>query len=120
MGIDPIGKKSQLLPPTPNTTEARPSEAPGQAFGVERAIHARTVAGADSASESLQQLRTGAIDLDTYLDSKVSEATAHLGPLAASQIDAIRSALRDRLATDPTLVDLVQRTTAAVPRADED
>jgi hypothetical protein len=120
MGIDPIGKRSQPLPPTPNTTEARPSEAPDRAFDVERAGPARTVTSADSASESLQQLRTGAIDLDTYLDSKVSEATAHLGPLAASQIDAIRSALRDRLAIDPTLVELVRRTTAAVPRADED
>jgi hypothetical protein len=65
-------------------------------------------------------LRTGGVGLDRYLDLKVDEATAHLGPLPPSQLEMIRSALRERIASDPTLVDLVRAATGAVPAPPHD
>jgi di/tripeptidase len=59
-------------------------------------------------------LRAGAIDLNRYLDSKVEEATASVADLAPAQIERVRSALRERLSSDPTLVDLVRKATDAI------
>jgi hypothetical protein len=63
---------------------------------------------------ALEQLRVGAIDLDRYLDIKVQEATASMADLAPAQVDRVRSALRERLSSDPTLVDLVRKATGAI------
>jgi hypothetical protein len=75
-----------------------------------RAAPIQEASAVPSAASSLfERLRSGAIDLNGYLDAKVDEATEHLHGLSAPELQAIRSALRDRLAHDPTLVDLVQR-----------
>jgi hypothetical protein len=44
----------------------------------------------------------------------VEEATAHLGGLPAVELEGIRKALRERLTTDPALVDLVRGATGQV------
>jgi hypothetical protein len=79
-----------------------------------------TGATAARATDALHALRSGAVDLDGYLDLKVSEATAHLGPLPAADLVRVRAALRERLATDPTLVDLVKSATGSAPRVPDD
>jgi uncharacterized protein (DUF2342 family) len=65
---------------------------------------------------ALERLRAGEVDVDGYLDLKVDEATAHLATLPPGELHALRSALRDRLATDPALVDLVRTATGGVPQ----
>jgi hypothetical protein len=63
----------------------------------------------------LERLRAGEIDLERYLDLTVEEATAHLPPLPVEELDAIKTALRDRIAGDPALVELVRKATEKVP-----
>ena len=47
--------------------------------------------------------------MSQYLDAKVDEATGHLaGKLAPEQLDFVRASLREQIAADPVLVDLVQ------------
>jgi hypothetical protein len=114
MGIDAIGKKGVPLPspgiggPSPTVGTERPFEASGGA-------PVPAPAPAEAARGPLEQLRTGGVGLERYLDLKVDEATAHLGPLSPSQLEMIRSVLRERIASDPTLVDLVHAATGAVP-----
>lgn len=119
MGIDGIGKKGPPSPPaqTPPDTvggTSRPEEA-GRSFQVSkpspqpsRAEQAGAVAPTRTA---LERLRAGEIDARQYVDAKVGEATAHLQGLPAVELEAIQKALRERLATDPALVDLVRGAT---------
>jgi hypothetical protein len=116
MGIDSIGKKGPPTPPPaagvggPSRTAetGRPFEVPGGAPTAE----ARPV---EAASTALERLRAGEIDVNGYVDAKVREATAHLGALPPAELERVREALRDRMATDPALVDLVRTATGAVP-----
>ena len=72
-----------------------------------RAADAAVAQPVQGSVTALEQVRSGQIDVATYLDQKVDEATSHLSALPGAQLDAIRDALRDRLAADPSLVDLV-------------
>jgi hypothetical protein len=63
----------------------------------------------------LERLRAGEIDVKGYVDAKVQEATAHLGPMPPEKLEQIRAALRDRIGSDPLLVDLVKKATGHVP-----
>ena len=119
MGIDRIGNGASSLPPKPasgpertqggeaaRTFEVRPSPtaAPNAATPV-----------APAATGPLERLRKGEIDLDRYLDLRVDEATAHLQGLRAHEMEGLRTLLRDQLASDPALVDLVQQATGQRP-----
>ena len=130
MGIDGIGK-----PPGSNIPSAPPISGAGSApgtepFKVERgagasattgtagASGASATAGASGAkaSEALGGLQRGEISLDQYLDTRVNEATSHLaGKLSPDQLEFVKHSLREQMATDPVLVELVQRTTGSVP-----
>ena len=129
MGIDGIGKKGPPSPPAqapPGTVggTSRPHEA-GRPFQVSksppeplRAQHSDAVAPARTA---LERLRAGEIDAKQYVDAKVGEATAHLQGLPAVELEAIREALRERLTTDPALVDLVRGATGQeIPPSQDD
>jgi hypothetical protein len=119
MGIDGIGKKGPPSPPAQTPPgkvggTSRPQEA-SRSFQVtkpspepSRAEHAGAVAPARTA---LERLRAGEIDARQYVDAKVDEATAHLQGLPPVELETIRKALRERLTTDPALVDLVRGAT---------
>jgi len=115
MGIDPIGKGAGPHPPVASPDAARVSTS-DRAFDLGGAGSTEHVARVESPSGPLEQLSAGIINLDGYLDAKVNEATAHLQILPSEELEAVRSALRDRLAADPTLVDLVRQATGALPR----
>lgn len=126
MGIDGIGGKPPPVSPPGATSGpggvARPTEAT-RPFEVSRPAQATAPTGTapvEAVRGPLERLRAGEIDLDGYLDAKVHEATAHLGPLPAPALENVRSALRDRLASDPTLVDLVRTATGKTPSLPED
>jgi hypothetical protein len=119
MGIDGIGK------PRPTGEALAPQGAAGAgaavpAAQVDRApFSARTTEThatnpATGPQSPLDQLKAGAIDLDRYLDIKVQEATTSIADLAPAQVDRVRTALRERLSSDPTLVDLVRKATGAL------
>jgi hypothetical protein len=114
MGIDRIGKPGP--PAAPPVTTGAPSpgaRAEGGTFG-ERVSETRAAREAGAPSGALEKLQAGAIDLEGYLDIKVHEATAQIAGLAPARVEAIRSALRERLSSDPTLADLVRKATEAV------
>ena len=116
MGIDGIGK-----PPGVNNggvadasrvsggEAARPSEA----FSLEPAAPG-SAQGGSRVSAALARVQRGELTVDQYLDGSVTEATRHLaGKLSPDQLEFVKQSLREQLATDPVLVELVQRTTGA-------
>jgi len=118
--VDRIGKGG-APPPTHSTGPtgtSRPTET-GKAFEVEKPAATAEAQAVQPVNPALAQLKAGQIDFNRYLDMKVDEATRHLGSLSKVELDSIRSMLRDRLATDPELVDLVKQATGRVPSTDE-
>ncbi|HEX4341192.1 MAG TPA: hypothetical protein VH062_35025 [Polyangiaceae bacterium] len=120
MGVDGIGGGGRpILPGLPGL--------PGSA-GVDLAstgsVRADATASAEGATSAegvagsplLERLRTGELDLDGYLDAQVTAATAHVqSSLSSTQLDFIREALREQIAADPVLIELVRRATGAAP-----
>ncbi|HWL84579.1 MAG TPA: hypothetical protein VNO21_02185 [Polyangiaceae bacterium] len=111
MGIDRIGKGGPTAP-TNTTAEVGKS---GQSFEAALAEKAGKAERASSvgpveatATSPLEKLRAGQIDLNGYLDLKIDHATSHLHGLSPAALDAIKRTLREQLATDPTLTDLVR------------
>ena len=115
MGIDRIGGKGPSAPP-PEAAEGSRKPDAARPFESPRVAEVSTPAAASvSATSALGKLQSGQVDVGGYLDLKVDEATAHLEAMPAAQLEAIRGALRERLATDPTLVDLVRTATGQLP-----
>jgi hypothetical protein len=119
MGIDGIGKPrptgSPLAPPgAAGAGAALPAAQVDHAPFTAHTAETHAISSADGPQSPLDQLKAGAIDLDRYLDIKVQEATASMGSLAPAQVDRIRAALRERLSSEPTLVDLVRKATGAI------
>jgi hypothetical protein len=130
MPIDRIGKGGGAPPGVPGA--AGPSgPTPTKAFEVERPEGATTVGeagakrGADAAgavgdASPLEQLRAGKIDVQQYVELKLDEATAHLKGLRPAEIEHIRETLRDKIAQDPHLVELVRHATGHMPTPPEE
>lgn len=123
MAIDGIGKKGPPVPPAPATratTGASRAQPTGRPFEFTKSAPAAQAAPVEHPHPALDRLRRGEIDVDGYLDAKVSEATAHLGPLPPARLSEIREALRDRMVSDPTLADLVRTAAGSVPAPQRD
>ena len=117
MGIDGIGKPGLPVAPAPSaasTGVTPPAAHVDHASFAERAAEASAPNPMVGPHAALEQLRAGSINLDGYLDLKVQEATASMGDLAPTQLASMRSALRERISSDPTLVDLVRKATGAI------
>ena len=121
MGIDGIGKKGPPAPPAPGAAGG-PSRATetGRAFEVSRSAPPPAAAPVEPTCTALDRLRTGEIDVEGYVDAKVTEATAHLGPLPATRLAEIRAALHDRVVSDPALADLLRTAAGSVPAPGDD
>jgi hypothetical protein len=111
MSIDGIGRP----PRPPNGVGFSGGPAPTgdkDTFQVERSGEAKAV----SPSGPLARLERGEISVDQYLDARVEEAVEPLVKrLAPETLDFVRKSLRIELSTDPVLIELVKRATAAVP-----
>jgi hypothetical protein len=127
MAIDRIGKGG-APPPTPETQGTGGVEKKGsveKSFQAElhkgeATKHAGAVDAAHGVSP-LARLRAGEVDVNGYLDLKVDEATRSLPHgLSPHEIDEIKKVLRDQMATDPGLVDLVRSATGQMPKPPED
>ena len=118
MSIDRIGKGGGGPPVSGIGQPASPSAtevgSKGGEFKVDKAAPTEAVA-----TEPLDRLRAGEISVSQYLDIKVQEATSHLDKrMSAEQLSFVRDSLREQLATDPMLVELVQSATGALPRGE--
>ena len=124
MGIDRIGKGG-APPAAPETQGSGSVEKKGsveKAFSVERPNATKQAGAAESAqgSQALARLRTGEIDVEGYVDLKVDEATRGLEGLSPAELEDIKKVLRDQMATDPGLADLVRTATGQTPKIPED
>jgi hypothetical protein len=113
MGIDSIGKPGSSLPPgAVGGAEQLSGASPAEGFDVGSAAEVEPAKGSDQ----LDRLGRGELSLGEYLDARVADATAHLeGKLALEQLEFVRRSLRQQLATDPVLVELVRRATGSAP-----
>jgi len=120
MGIDGIGKKGPAgAPPATGTPAASRAQQTGKPFQIDQSDKSgaaeRAAEVKATAPTPLERLRAGEIDVKGYVDAKVQEATAHLGPMPPEKLEQIRAALRDRIGSDPLLVELVKKATGHVP-----
>lgn len=120
MGIDGIGKKGPPgAPPAAGTPGASRARETGKPFNVDESQKsggaARAAEVSAAAPTPLERLRAGEIDVKGYVDAKVQEATAHLGPMPPEKLEQLRAALRERIGSDPLLVELVKKATGHVP-----
>ena len=116
MSIDGIGKPPDAgiggIGGASSTDAARATEP----FKVDPSVPAKAGGRVSAALESLQR---GELSLDQYLDGRVSDATSHLaGKLSPDQLEFVKQSLREQMATDPVLVELVQRTTGSAPASE--
>lgn len=109
MSIDRIGKGPNIAPPTTNEVTGPSPTGSGEVFRVARTEKSE-------AASLVERVRSGELTVEQYLDLRVSEATSHLdGKVSSDQLAFVRNSLREQLATDPVLVDLVRGITGAVP-----
>lgn len=122
MAIDRIGKGAPPTPPETSGVGSIERKGPAEAFSVDRAGASKGAAEASTvdASSPLARLRAGEIDVDGYVDSKVDEATKGLEGLSPTELGDIKKVLRDQMATDPALVDLVRAATGRAPSEPEE
>ncbi len=116
MGIDGIGKPPDgRIGGTGSVTSTEVARA-AEPFKVDPSAAA---SGGGKVSSALAQLQRGELSLDQYLDGRVNDATSHLvGKLSPDQLEFVKQSLRDQMATDPVLVELVQRTTGSAPASE--
>lgn len=127
MGIDRIGKGGAppAAPEAQGSGSIEKKNAVDKPFSVERADATKEpahVGAADAAqgSTALARLRAGEIDVNTYVDLRVDEATQGLEGLSPAELEDIKKILRDQMATDPGLTDLVRTATGKTPDVPED
>lgn len=118
MGIDGIGKRGGPQG-VPGTGPSVPAQKTGKSFEAEVHGTSQTQAaqgvGATQPS-ALDDFKAGRIDMNGYLDRKVSAATAHLEGMPAGDLAQIRSMLRVQLSSDPAFTDLIQNATGQLPK----
>ena len=116
MGIDGIGKPPGAAIGGVSSIPAGEAARATEPFSVERSSAPATSSRVSAALSSLQR---GELSLDQYLDGRVTEATQHLaGKLGPEQLEFVKQSLREQMATDPVLIELVQRATGATPAAE--
>jgi hypothetical protein len=120
MGIDGVDKKGPAVPNLPPIAGPTAQHRPEFVLGRVESASGTTQVHQPSSPTSLDQLRSGAITLGRYLDIQVEQATSHLTMLSPAELGSVRAALRDRLASDPALVDLVRAATGATPEPPRD
>jgi hypothetical protein len=129
MSIDRIGKGNAPPAPKPVAEKGGAEKARGVEEPKPFVLHPESTVGAPvpgmpgtpeaaavsptapAGASPLEKLRTGEVDLEGYLDLKVHEAVGHLKGLRPAELSEIRATLREHMAQDPGLAELVRRAT---------
>jgi hypothetical protein len=124
MAIDRIGKGGGV-PQAPETGGVQQKGGAERPFQVDRTnassdVSAPREVDQANATSPLARLRAGEVDVHGYIDLKVDEATASLHGLSPGELDAIKKVLREQMASDPGLADLVRTATGQIPKPPED
>jgi len=117
MGIDGIGKRGGAGGiGAPEAAGPSGAAKTGQSFAAE--LQKPASAEAVRGSSALEDFKAGRIDMNGYLDQKVSLATAHLEGLPPADLEHVRSLLREQLTSDPGFAELVEKATGRPPVTD--
>jgi hypothetical protein len=113
MGIDGIGRSN--TPPTLDATRVLEQKevTTGDLTGVEGATPS-AVAGSEATSSSslFSRLQSGEVSREQYLDQRVDEAIRPFeSRMSKSQLEFMRTTLREQLELDPTLIELTRQAT---------
>ncbi len=127
MGIDRIGKGG-APPTTPDASGATGATGAEKKGAVDKPFEVAprdpvAKAGGPEATETsanLAKLRAGEIDVKGYIDLEVDAATRGLEGLPPADLAEIKKVLRDQMATDPGLSDLLRQATGQKPPVPED
>jgi hypothetical protein len=112
MGIDGIGKPGGAPPIDGGLGSSGVGGAAKDPFRVESSTASEVV----QPSDPLSRFERGELGLDGYLEARVEDAVRHLeGKLVPEQLEFVKQSLRDQMASDPVLVELVRRATGTVP-----
>jgi hypothetical protein len=134
MSIDRIGKGPSPAGVSPTSSSPSSSDSVGRAAetGATFDISGQTGAGArpaeatSAASEATgaspaNEVRSGHLSIDQYLEQRVTEATRHLeGKVPAADLGDIQTMLRSQLRNDPALIEMVRAATGVTPPADDE
>ena len=114
MSIDRIGKGSGVAGPASAAgAGAASSKQVFEASGTKGAAEVSKVSLAD-------RVRGGEIDMKTYLDARVEQATRHLeGRLSTPDIERVRGMLKTQMAEDPAVQEMIQAATGRMPPSAE-
>lgn len=116
MGIDGIGKPPGAGIGGVGGTASKEGVRATEPFTVDAGA---TAPAGGKVSAALSSLQRGELSLDQYLDGRVSDATSHLvGKLSPDQLEFVKQSLREQMATDPVLAELVHRATGAAPASE--
>lgn len=116
MGINPIGKSGRPGEFISPTTAAVDAPGPGQSVDSPEEFSLSKVESTEATLKTspLEQLKSGEISVEEYLDIRVNQAVSHLvDRIPSENLAFIRSTLRTQLEQDPALVDLVRRATSS-------
>ena len=68
-------------------------------------------------SEAVRKVKSGEMSLEEYLEQRTEEALNHIrGKISEDTLETVRFVLREKIRTDPLLVEAVRRTTGVSPR----
>lgn len=68
-------------------------------------------------SESVRKVKAGEMTLDEYIEQRIAEASSHLeGKIPKDTLDNLKFVMREKMRTDPLLVETVRRITGITPR----
>ena len=110
MGIDGIGKAS-TPPPLDATASLEPTQISTPVEGTSPSTIAKTESSS-SATSVFSRFQSGEITKEQYLDLKVDEAVSpYVNRMTQDQLEFMKTALREQLELDPTLIELTRRAT---------
>ncbi|MGC4068846.1 MAG: hypothetical protein QM784_30220 [Polyangiaceae bacterium] len=68
-------------------------------------------------SEVVRKVKAGEMTLDEYIEHRIEEASSHLrGKVPSETLENLKFVMREKIRTDPLLVEAVHRATGITPR----
>lgn len=109
MSIDRIGKGGGVTPPGVGPTDRASGKGSFEVGSTEATSGATGVSPAE-------RVQRGELSMSDYVDLRVNEATKHLeGKLGPGDLARVKDALREQLAHDPAVREMVRAATGALP-----
>ncbi len=118
MAIDGIRKGGTPVVGPTRSDEAHGASAPTKSFDVSGAAELAGAAKAEALSSLAMRVRSGELDLAAFVDAKIEQSTSHL-KLSPEALSDVKDMMRDKMMSDPLVVDWISELTGARAKKDE-